>query len=339
MGIVYYAGKRFSVEAGQTVLDGLLEHGAGVQHGCRNGICQACLLRLDSSNLQAESSNIPVFQDGLTEEQKTTGLFLACKTVIASESDPLHCDSADRAGLSTALVYGKEWLNKTVIKVTLKVDALSWLAGQYITLSRNISCARSYSIANPFNEEGLLEIHIRHYPDGEFSHWVATELSVGETLELRGPMGSCIYNADRQRPLLLVSMGTGLAPIVGILRDALTQFHQGRIQLIAAASSLSKHYYVDQLTALCRQNSNMSLQFLLPPDLNDVGSSLHSQMESVVSANVYDYTIEKFNKDPLQKIYLCGGEQFVGKLRKQLFLAGADLKDIVSDAFLQFGTS
>ena len=103
--------------------------------------------------------------------------------------------------------------------------------GQYVQLRRPDGLARSYSLAS-LPREGWLELHVRRVTDGRMSSWIFDELHVGGRLELRGPFGDCHYEPGRpEQPLLLAGLGTGLAPLYGIARDALESGHTGPVQL------------------------------------------------------------------------------------------------------------
>jgi propane monooxygenase reductase subunit len=79
---------------------------------------------------------------------------------------------------------------------------------------------RSFSMANTTcREDGKLEFVIKVYPDGLFSHFLESELSVGDRLELTGPYGVFTLREGHDEDLVFVGGGAGMAPILALLRS------------------------------------------------------------------------------------------------------------------------
>ena len=144
--------------------------------------------------------------------------------------------------------------------------------------------------------------------DGLFSRWIANELNVGDTLSLQGPMGKCFYSADSNQKLLLGAIGTGLAPIVGMVRDALSQFHTGDIHLVVGAKQASDFYYQEELEMLSNQFLNLHLHWV----------SLEVCHNSrAITGDIYEYCRELSQDMREWRVYLCGAQSFVNKMRRQ----------------------
>src|SRR5262249_26764608 len=101
-------------------------------------------------------------------------------------------------------------------------DWAGHLAGQHIdvrlTADDGYQAERSYSIASAPEEERL-EITVERLDDGEASPYLVGELMAGDRLELRGPIGGhFVWEAGDGRPLLLVAGGSGVVPLMAMLR-------------------------------------------------------------------------------------------------------------------------
>jgi NAD(P)H-flavin reductase len=117
---------------------------------------------------------------------------------------------------------------------------------------------RSYSLAS-LASDSLLELHVAVRPWGFMSRWLTT--SIGQPVGLRGPFGECCYRPDnRRRPLLLIGTGTGLAPLMGVLRDALTRGHSGPIRIYHGARNLDGLYLWQALLKLAKRHLNVHLE-------------------------------------------------------------------------------
>lgn len=317
MTVVFYDQTKVTVSDDESVLDGLLKNNINVNYGCKNGVCQSCMM-------QATDGTIPnQAQKGLTEMQIKQGYFLACQ---CHPTEELFISSEEVGQpLIDGVVVSKELLSPSIIQLKIKAD-LDFQPGQFVNLKNSQGIMRSYSIAS-LPEEGVLEFHIKHIQDGAFSHWVKESLNVNDTLQLQGPQGECyLKTKDNNTPLLLAAMNTGLAPVLGILKQALSSNHTGPISLFIGAKDLSGHYLLDEVAELSEQNENVQLHRVCLE-----GSSSDSNIKE---ADIYQTIKEELSSTKDHQVYLCGAESFVKKLKKQCFLAGANMSDIFADAFV-----
>jgi CDP-4-dehydro-6-deoxyglucose reductase len=311
-----YQGKRYMRDTDQTVLDCLISNGETIPNSCRSGVCCSCMMRSSSPDVP------PSAQVGLKDTLKSQGYFLAC--LCKPECDFEICDP-DSALQTEAEVHQLDLLNDEVIRLRLRViPSFSFKAGQYISLMRNDGLTRSYSIAS-LPESGYLELHVRVIPGGKMSGWIRHSLRVGDRLHVMGPSGHCHYVADkREQALLLAGTGTGLAPLYGILQDALRHGHSGPIWLFHGGRSPFSLYLQNELTNLSKEHP----QFQFRPFVLSGGT------EKIPEVPLEQYILKTVTHLKTSRIYLCGDPTLVNSLRKKLFLAGASNKEIYADAFL-----
>lgn len=87
-----------------------------------------------------------------------------------------------------------------------------------LTAPDGYSAQRSYSIASPADGE-LVELTVQRVPDGEVSPYLVDELTVGDQVELRGPIGGWFtWRGTETMPVLLVAGGSGIVPIMAMVR-------------------------------------------------------------------------------------------------------------------------
>ncbi len=108
---------------------------------------------------------------------------------------------------------------------TLVLDVAGWpgsVAGQHVdvrlTAPDGYQATRSYSLASGPGEPPALTV--QEVPGGEVSPYLVRDIAVGETVELRGPIGGYFVWTGDRRPLLLVGGGSGLAPLRAMWRAA-----------------------------------------------------------------------------------------------------------------------
>jgi CDP-4-dehydro-6-deoxyglucose reductase len=99
-------------------------------------------------------------------------------------------------------------------------EAFHFEAGQYIDIMLSGGRRRSFSIASPPHDSRLLELHVRRVAGGEFSAPLFDTDARSALLNIEGPLGQFTYRPARA-PMLLVGGGTGLAPLLSILRHVI----------------------------------------------------------------------------------------------------------------------
>lgn len=323
MNAIVFEGQSLQLADGESLLDGLLREGHTIPNGCRSGVCQSCLLSSD------DSDSIASAQAGLSAAQKQLNYFLSCQCIPKQPLTVRRVDAA--ANRVSGTVVSKDFLNSQVIQLCIQAD-IDYLPGQYVTLWKDDSLARSYSLASLPSDMGIIELHIRLYADGQFSSWVGQELEIGDGIDVQGPLGSCVYSPCADQPLLLAAMGTGFAPIWGIVRDALQQGHSAPIELVVGARDAEHFYLLDELQLLAQQHPNLSVHLLCENQLQG------HHRAAIEQADAYQYCASQFPSLKGYRIFVCGGQNFVTKLRKQCFMAGANMKDISADIFIPFSS-
>jgi len=98
---------------------------------------------------------------------------------------------------------------------------IKFFPGQYVDIAiPGTTATRSFSMANTSSREsGQLEFVIKIYPDGLFSHFLDTQLAVGDRLSLTGPYGVFTLREADDADLVFVGGGAGMAPILSLLRS------------------------------------------------------------------------------------------------------------------------
>ncbi|MFY9311632.1 MAG: 2Fe-2S iron-sulfur cluster-binding protein [Bacteroidia bacterium] len=313
MPLIELAGSRYESHTGETVLTTLLRHGIAVSNSCRAGACQACLLRAATGTPPAAA------QEGLNPALVAQGYFLACQWSPTGDIAIANAAALD----VPAILAAKEPLSPSVLRVTLHIQGeFDARPGQYVTLMRSDGLARPYSIAKI--EANGIDLHIRRIPDGKLSGWLFDEAAVGEPLTVRGPAGHCFYvPGNREQPMLLAGTGTGLAPLYGIVHDALRHGHQGSIVLYHGAVDEEGLYLCDELHDLAARHDS----FRYEPVVLAEGSPIRTgKIDQVISADHPKLTG--------WRAYLCGDAAIVNAMKKRVFLAGMASREILSDPFL-----
>jgi NAD(P)H-flavin reductase/ferredoxin len=299
----------FNVEPATNLLEGLLAAGIKVPNSCRAGSCHACMVRcLSGESLDAQP-------DALSVEQRAQGWRLACQCQVLSDVTVQVFDPAtDGIG---ATLTGCDWLSARVLRLRLLPERrLRYQAGQHVLLWTADGIARPYSIASLADAEDYLEFHLDCCHSGAFSD-AARGFTVGQSLalgELRG--GALHYDPDwHARPLWLLAAGTGLAPLWGVLREALRQGHSGAIRVLHLAHDEAEHYLAEPLAALAGQHANVQVQLVSAAELPVALAELRLVSRQTMAL-------------------LCGSPASVEAFSRRLYLLGLPRNQILADVFL-----
>ena len=320
MVAIRYGQDRFDLGKGQSVLDELTRCGVPVPYSCRAGNCQTCLMRAVGGTPPSAA------QQGLKESLKLRNYFLACVCHPTEDLEVVLPGESDGEGSLPATVKALELLNDEIMHVALECHApIEYRAGQFINLFRDPSLGRSYSLASVPALDGHLHLHVRRLEAGRVSGWIHGELRPGETVQIRGPAGDCFYVPGRpEQPLVLIGTGSGLAPLYGIVRDALHRGHSGPVRLFHGSRERSGLYLTEELRTLAREHAN----FDYVPCLS--GGEVPP---GFAAGRVHEVALGELPDLRGWRMFLCGHPEMVKAAKKQGFLAGASLKDIHADAF------
>ncbi|MCC6794631.1 MAG: 2Fe-2S iron-sulfur cluster binding domain-containing protein [Candidatus Hydrogenedentes bacterium] len=318
MAHISFQGERYSASPGESVLDCLLRHGIALSHSCKSGVCQSCIVRATSGEIPAKA------QSGLRDTLRAQGYALACSFIPESDVEIALIDT--ELLRTRAQIVGIDPLNASVMQLRVRPEKpIEHRAGQYMNLVRDDGLVRSYSIASVPDEDEDLCFHVALVADGRMSGWIHSGVARGATIEILGPVGNCFYvPGASEQPLFLAGTGTGLAPLFGIVRDALRRGHTGTVHLFHGSIRPEGLYLMDELRAL-------AIQF---PNLRYYPCALQGEAEGVSIVPVDQLSLKTVPKLNGHKVYLCGHPDFVRMMQRKTFLAGASLADIYADAFL-----
>ncbi len=321
MPVVTYQGRAAEVSEGQTVLDALLAAGEAIPNACRAGACGACIVRATSGEIPPEA------QVGLRDAWRARGCFHSCQCRPRGD---LVVEPLGEGMRVAARIEARTALSSTVARVLVRVEGpFDATPGQYVTLDR-AGVARSFSIAaihadQADQAERTLELHVRRIPGGKLSPYLCDDAQPGDEVVVLGPLGFCVYVPGRpEQPLLLACTGTGLAPLWGVLHDALSAGHTGPIHVFHGGVDPSGLYLVDELRAVAAAHPQVRY---VPSVLRDPEPGMEQgSLDAVVARHVPRTTGVR--------VFLCGAPDIVALLKKKVFLAGAAMRDILSDAFV-----
>lgn len=220
-------GIDIEVDEDQTVLRAAFEQGIMLPHGCKEGQCSSCkAFMLDGEDIELEKYST----FALPDFEKDEGFTLLCRTHAYEDLtiELLHYDEdMIRSGLpiqeAVTEVAANDPVTHDMRHLVLRLvepEEIKFFPGQYVDITvPGTDATRSFSMANTTSRDGQLEFVIKVYPDGLFSHFLDTQLSVGDQLTVTGPYGVFTLREGHDQDLIFVGGGAGMAPILALLRS------------------------------------------------------------------------------------------------------------------------
>ena len=220
-------GRTIKVAGGEPVLQAALAAGLNLPHSCKSGHCSSCRARLLAGEIHYPSGRPP----GITAEEAASGQVLLCQArprsdLVVEARLIANVAEVDIKTLPCRIARLTP-LAPDVLQVMLQLPAVERLPfhpGQYLDVLLDGGKRRSFSIACPPHDAGLLELHVRRVQGGGFTQRLFgaadSPLGPGSLLRIEGPMGQFSYRPGTS-PIIMVAGGTGFAPLKSMLRHLL----------------------------------------------------------------------------------------------------------------------
>lgn len=197
-----------------------------------------------------------------------------------------------------------------------------------LTAEDGYQAERSYSIASAPQQEHRLTLTVERLDDGEVSPYLTGELRVGDQLELRGPIGGYfVWEAHMGGPLLLVAGGSGVVPLMAMIR-----YHNaGRstipIRLLYSSRSYTEVIYRDELARLVKSNTKIEVVHTLTRVHPPGWTGYHRRIDTKMLHEVAWPTDQR----PL--MFICGPTPFVETAAASLVTLGYEPGRIKTERF------
>jgi propane monooxygenase reductase component len=252
-------GIEIEVAESQTVLRAAAEQGIMLMHGCKEGQCSSCKsFVLDGDDIELDKYST----FALPDYERDEGFTLLCRAHVYEDVtiELLNYDEdMIRSGLpiqeAVAEVVSNEPVTHDMRHLVLRLvepQEIKFFPGQYVDFAiPGTDATRSFSMANTSSRDsGQLEFVIKVYPDGLFSHFLDTQLAVGDRLNLTGPFGVFTLREGHDADLVFVGGGAGMAPILSLLRSMAERGIQRKATYYYGARGRRDLCFEDELRAL-----------------------------------------------------------------------------------------
>jgi ferredoxin-NADP reductase len=240
----------------------------------------------------------------------------------------------------TALLGRLTWKVAEVVEIvtetprtkTLAFDVPGWpgnRAGQHVdvrlTAEDGYQAQRSYSIASA-PDGTRVELTVERLDDGEVSPYLTDELRQGDQIELRGPVGGYfVWEPAQGGPLLLVGGGSGVVPLMAIIRTRSAAASDAETRLLLSSRGWDDIIYRDELERL--RGDGLSVVHTLtrsqPPGWTGYGRRVDAEMLAEVGPSAAERP----------HVYVCGPTPFVEAVAEALVQLGHEPQRVKTERF------
>jgi len=242
--------------------------------------------------------------------------------------------TAIRRGLSWEVASVIDLVDETPRVRSLVLDVPDWpghLPGQHLdvrlTAEDGYQAERSYSIATP-TDGHRVTISVERIDDGEVSPYLAEELRVGDKLELRGPIGGYfVWTPNDGGPLLLVGGGSGIVPLMAMLRARVAAASDIPVRLLVSARSIDEIIYRAELESIASANSGVEIIRTLTRSHPSGWTGYGRRVDQAMLAE------NAWPTDQRPRSFACGRTGFVETVASGLVALGHDPGDIRTERF------
>jgi len=227
-----------------------------------------------------------------------------------------------------------EVVHETPRVASLYFDVPDWqghVAGQHVdvrlTADDGYQTERSYSIASA-PDERRLALTVERLDDGEVSPYLVGDLRVGDKLELRGPIGGFfVWRGDGERPLLLIAGGSGVVPLMAMLRHRAAIKSTVPSRLLLSSRTQADIIYHAELSRLADAGDGLTVFHTLTREKPSGWAGFTRRVDEAMLKQV------AWPKQDEPAVFICGPTSFVEAAAQLLVGMGYDPRSIKTERF------
>jgi ferredoxin-NADP reductase len=205
------------------------------------------------------------------------------------------------------------------------------LPGQHVdvrlTAEDGYSVQRSYSIASAADGDRV-ELSVQRVPGGEVSPYLCDELMVGDLMELRGPVGGWfVWRPADPAPVLLVAGGSGIAPLMAMVRTRAAQGSRVPFRLVYSVRTPRDVYFADELRRRVRDDAGLDVRLVYTRQAPEQAVEPAGRL-GVATLNTHGWPAEF-----APNCFVCGPTGFVETVANLLVGLGHDPRRVRTERF------
>jgi ferredoxin-NADP reductase len=211
-------------------------------------------------------------------------------------------------------------------------DQPAFVPGQHmdvrLTAPDGYEAQRSYSIASAPEQTDALELAIERLQDGEVSPFFHDEVRAGDEIELRGPIGGhFMWSVKDGGPLLLIGGGSGVVPLLSMIRHHHAQGSALPVTLVVSARSVAELLGLDELRSYATARRGFRLIATVTRETSREPDLLSGRIDRALLTRALEQPTPPF------RTFVCGSNAFVESATQLLLDLAVDAAQIRTERY------
>ncbi len=320
------------IDAGDSLLSTLLSQKIFIPSACGGkGTCGYCKVKVLEGGGPILATELP----WLTEEEQADNVRLSCQCKVKEDmkieipEELFSVKEFDARVESIVDVTSKIKKLKLVFEDGEKID---FKAGQFIQFRAPLyegndeEVFRAYSIASSPENKDYIELLVGYVPGGIATTYIHQHLKEGDIVNLNGPHGDFFYQDNREKEMVMVGAGTGMAPILSILRFMRDNEIDRKIKFYFGARTPEDLFLLDEINGFYENFSD----YKFIPTLSRVTEEHNWTGET---GRVNDALMKHMESPDSKEAYLCGSPPMIDSVTGALHEKGLEDEYIFYDKF------
>lgn len=322
----------YTVKGGSPLLSTLIGEKIFIPSACGGkGTCGYCKVKVLEGGGPVLATETPF----LTEEELKSNVRLSCQCKVKQNIKIQIPEELFNVKEFVAKVEEMEDMTSVIKRVKFKLnpgDEINFKPGQFIQLKaptyegNDEEVYRAYSIASASNDKEHIELFIGYVPNGICTTYVHKHLKVGDQVHLNGPYGDFYFQEDNDREIIMVAAGTGIAPILSILKHMEANDIKRKATFYFGAKTPDDLFLLDYFSHL----EKTLYDFKFVPTLSRVTPEHNWTGETGRVNNAIDKYLDKPEN---KEAYLCGNPTMIASMVEALTSKGIPKELIYFDEF------
>lgn len=324
--------KELTIRGGNNLLSSLIDEKIFIPSACGGkGTCGYCKVKVHEGGGPVLATETPF----LTPEEIETNVRLSCQCKVKENIKIEIPEELFNVKEYSVVLEEMEDMTSAIKRLRFRLpegEEIRFKPGQFIQLMAPLydgndeEVYRAYSIASSAADKHHIELFIGYVPGGIATTYVHQHLKVGDTVKINGPYGDFYYQDDNDREMILVAVGTGIAPIISILNHMKEKDIQRKATFYFGAKTPDDLFMLDYFKDL----EERLYDFKFIPTLSRVTEE-HNWTGDIGRVNnaLDTYITDSDNKEA----YLCGNPPMIQSVTASLKAKGMDEELIYFDEF------
>ncbi|KAB3529064.1 NADH:ubiquinone reductase (Na(+)-transporting) subunit F [Alkaliphilus serpentinus] len=330
--IIINKDKELVVDGGNSLLSSLISNDIFIPSACGGkGSCGYCKCTINSGGGPVLATELSY----LTEDDIANNVRLSCQVKVKEDMDITIPEELFNVKQYKAVVEIAKDLTPKIKYLRLRItdgQQISFKAGQYIQLlappypGNQEEVYRAYSVASSTKNNNFVDLIIGYVEGGILTTYVHKHLSQGDEVSFNGPYGDFYLDEESDREMVMVAVGTGMAPIRSILYEMLDKGINRKATYFFGARCKEDLFMLEEMEML----QNNLLDFMYIPSLS---RPLETDNWEGDVGRVTDAIAEYLSEGENKEAYLCGSAPMIESTIKALKAKGIPEDRIYYDKF------